>query len=178
MDAQSRLIAKRYALAYFDANKDIEEARNSFIKIYDLVISYLSYFKHPCNPCITSKIKIQILSKIIDNSLKGTKAEAFFKILIEEKRISLLPVIRSEVEKLYDEKKGIERIKIYSRFKLSDRELEYIKEAVSGLTDKKLIFEQQIKQDLIGGFQAQIGDFFLDASISGRLKNLTKSLLN
>jgi len=175
MDAQNRLIAKRYALAYFDANKDIEEARNSFIKIYDLVISYLSYFKHPC---ITSKIKIQILAKIIDNSLKGTKAEAFFKILIEEKRISLLPVIRSEVEKLYDEKKGIERIKIYSRFKLSDRELEYIKEAVSGLTDKKLIFEQQIKQDLIGGFQAQIGDFFLDASISGRLKNLTKSLLN
>jgi len=175
MDAPSRLIAKRYALAYIQANEDIEKAMDCFFKIYDAIIAYLPYFKHPCIP---SGVKINILSKMLEDNLKGGKAEFFIKILIESKRINLLPLIRSEIEKLYNEKKGIERVKIYSRFELSDKELGYIGQAISHLTKGKLVFDKKTKQNIIGGFQAQVGDFFLDASISGRLEDLKKRLLN
>jgi F-type H+-transporting ATPase subunit delta len=58
---------------------------------------------------------------------------------------------------------------------LSDAELAEVEVSFGKLSGKKIVAEQIVKPDLLGGVQVRIGDRLYDGSLSGKLERLQKS---
>jgi len=74
------------------------------------------------------------------------------------------------------EKEGIVQAKITTAIPmdqgLKDEFNQILKDIVG--KDKKLEIDEQVDEDIIGGYQLVVGDKLLDSSISSRLKDLKK----
>ena len=71
---------------------------------------------------------------------------------------------------------GIERASLISAIELSSETTDKIRDSLMKMTGKKIILEQQVEPDLIGGLVTQIGDLVLDGSIKTQLLNMRESL--
>lgn len=88
-----------------------------------------------------------------------------------------LPEITGKLQELVDLSRESERIIVSSFAKLSDAQIAIIKELITGLIGKKLPVINDINKKLLGGFTVQVGDWFLDASISRQLQGLKDKIV-
>ena len=104
------------------------------------------------------------------------KTTNFLRVLGEAKRLSLLPDILNEYQKLVAKKNKLNDVLITSAFELSKTQEEQIEGLLKERYGKNLSTRVEVNKNLIGGLTIKSGDEVIDLSTKGKLLKLKKQI--
>ena len=102
--------------------------------------------------------------------------ENFVRVLAENRRLEVLPEIRTQYEVLRNERENVVEAQIYTAFDLSDQQEAELVASLERKTGRKVKAQVEIDKDLIGGVKVVIGDKVIDASARAQLSALESAL--
>ncbi|WP_462421597.1 ATP synthase F1 subunit delta [Salinicoccus sp. Marseille-QA3877] len=167
-------VSNNYASALFNAVKDDEtlmEVEKDFNKVIKSVHNVPEFNDFITNPKITRVDRKAVLKNAfseVEESLHN-----MLLILFDKGKMTELESIHEDFIGLYNEHFSQEHVLVESVYKLSSDELDdvgkfFIKK--TGL--KKLMIENEVNENLIGGIRVFIGTKVYDASVRGQLNTL------
>ena len=101
----------------------------------------------------------------------------FVALVAERGRLDHLAVIVSEYRDLIDADLGRARAQVSSRVALTDAEKAELSRRLQAALGKQIILEEQVDQNLLGGFVARVGSLILDGSLDGQLARIRERLV-
>lgn len=127
------------------------------------------------NPKFTRANVEQVFLAVTDKEL-NEEGKNLIRLLLENGRLALLPVIAAQFEKLKAEQSGLLEADIVSAFPLSAEQ----EKEMAGLLEKrfarKVTTRVTVDPELIGGVKINAGDVVIDASVRGQLDNMAFAL--
>jgi len=106
---------------------------------------------------------------------KGTN---FLKLLLEYRRISVLPEIAQHFETLKANVENTVDVTVSSATPLSAAQQKEIAKALEKRLGRDINLETEIDENLIGGAVIKAGDVVIDGSLRARLDSLSNALIN
>lgn len=107
----------------------------------------------------------------------GAQLIQLVSLLVERRRVSQLPTILAEYERLLDNARGVVRALVTSATPLDDDEINAVRAKIASMTDRDVALTMAVDPGLIGGITVRIGDRIFDSSIRGRLERLRSRLV-
>jgi F-type H+-transporting ATPase subunit delta len=178
-------IARRYARALFEVGlKD-----GSYLKLGQQLVELADVYQSSPelrqaleNPVFKPAEKRAILERVLERVMGGGEASRplprLALMLLDRRRIGLLPLIARAYQTLADERAGQVRGKVTSAAALSAADLDRVRRALEQRTRRKVILETAVDPDLIGGLVARVGDLVLDGSVRTQLDEMRRLLIN
>lgn len=131
------------------------------------LLKFLSYRE------VAMEKKKKMLEGLIQTFLLSPWMQSFLDLLLTRGRITILPTIAAVFEELVNETENVVVAKVTAADKKSVEGLkDSLKRALEKMTGKKVKFEIEEKQSLIGGLKVAIGDTIYDASLAGQLAKI------
>ena len=167
-------LARPYAEAVFDSAQDSKttEKWSEMLAFLAVVMSDERMTGLSNNPKVSQEQLTTLMQDICGNP-QGTN---LLKLLIENRRLTLLP----EISRLFEESKadaeGYVGVSVKTAFELTKAEAKNLAEVLEKKLNKKVHLEMTIDKSLIGGFLVQAGDTVIDGSIKGHLQQLANRL--
>lgn len=127
------------------------------------------------NPAQTSDRVAELMLSVCGDSL-GEEGANLVRLLVENKRLNLLPEIVALFEVLKAEQEGELTAHVTSAFELSGEQLSGLVSRLEAKFGRKVTATQSVDADLIGGVVIQVGDEVMDSSVRGGLQNLAVTL--
>jgi F-type H+-transporting ATPase subunit delta len=112
---------------------------------------------------------------ILQGRLNGA-AENFVRVLAENKRLELLPLIHEQFEALKDEREGVVEAEVQSAFELTAPQVADLVQRLEKKTGRKVRTRVQLNRELIGGVRILLGDKVIDGSARAQLEALETAL--
>lgn len=123
------------------------------------------------SPVVKSDVKQNILTKIFGASTNESTA-SLIRLLIKNKRLSILDEVAKQYIVLYDKLKGKEVAIVTTAIPLTEALNSQVLAKVTEITGKEAMIKNTIDPSIIGGFILRIGDVQYDASIVNKLSAL------
>ncbi len=114
--------------------------------------------------------------------LAGARAElspetkSFVRLLIDNKRLGLLPAIGKQFEILKREREGAVEAEVHTAFPLDDAQLAQLVAELERRVGRKVNPRVSVDRELIGGMRVVIGDQVIEASVRGKLSAMAAAL--
>jgi F-type H+-transporting ATPase subunit delta len=102
----------------------------------------------------------------------------FLALLVDNRRVALLPEIAGLYEDLRAEAERVVKARVTSAAVLPAGELETLKAALKKRFGREVEIETAIDETLIGGAVIDAGDVVIDGSLRGKLSRLQSALAN
>lgn len=170
---------KRYALALYTVAEEkgkVEEYLTDLREIVSLMkndAEFLKVIKYPqISTSQKKKMFIRIFKGRIDEDLLS-----FLLILIEKDRILFTEQKLNEMEKINLERNNTLLVEVKTVIPLLDSERETLRMKLYKMYDKKIIFEEKLDKNVIGGVYIRVGDDVIDGTIKNRLEDMKKLML-
>lgn len=172
-------IAQRYSEALFSLATERRVAEkvtselDSFVEMLAHSLEIDDFF---LSPVVNREAKI----KLIRASLDGRADELtvnFLVLLVRKRRENLVKIVAQQMHDLMDREARRKIAAISTPMTLERRQLDELSARLSRVYDATIIPETKVAPELLGGLVVQVGDRYLDASISGRLEELRRHLL-
>jgi F-type H+-transporting ATPase subunit delta len=152
MAAWSELVSE---LAQIGANPDVQDfARNPNVTPAQVADALVSLVKSPMPP----------------------EAKNFINVLIENRRVSLLPEIAEQFHVLKNAQEGAADADISSAFDISGAQVAQLVSTLEKKFGRKLNPTVTVDPTLIGGVRVVVGDEVLDTSVRARLQQMHVAL--
>ena len=176
---KKQLTAQSYANAVVSIGKS---NKIDFANELTTFVELLNFSSDLENVLFLEIFTIEEKKKVLEEIFKKCNFDKLFQnfvfYLIEEKRISLLPLIFKEVIILDDHEKGFIRGTIEGKEqKLGVEEQNLIENHLRKKLEKKPILNYEHVEKLTAGFKITVEDLQLDASIDSQFESLKKSIL-
>ena len=121
--------------------------------------------------------KTRAILDIVTDKLGMTEPEKnLVNLLIDNKRLSLLPWIHESFVEARKLDSGITDITIISAFELTQKQVDSLTASIEKKFNIKAAPKVEIDKELIGGVKIVIGDMVYNDSIKGKLEALKKHL--
>jgi len=104
------------------------------------------------------------------------EAENFVRVLAENKRLDLLPDVRSQYELLKNEREGVIEATVFTAFELSQAQASDLVQRLEKKTGRKVRPRFEVDSSLIAGVKVVLGDKVIDASARAQLGALEAAL--
>lgn len=127
------------------------------------------------NPGVPGNRVAEIVLAVCGDEL-GTEGANLARILVENKRLDLVPEIVALFETLKSEQEGELTANVTSAFPLSAEQMAGLVARLEAKFGRKVNATQSEDDALIGGVVIQVGDEVMDASVRGGLEALRVSL--
>lgn len=167
-------VSNNYASALFNAVKNEEtltEVEKDFNKVIKSVHNVPEFNDFITNPKIARAERKALLENVF--SEVEEPLYNMLLILFDKGKMTELESIHEEFIKLYNEHFSQEHVLVESVYKLSSDELDGIGKFFIKKTGlKKLMIENEVNEDLIGGIKVFIDTKVYDASLRGQLNTL------
>jgi len=175
------LAAKRYAEALADISLEsnqTEDYRQQLKAISDIYTRENELRAFLNDNSINPSVKKEFIKKVFAEKLK-TEILNFLMLLIDKRRIDLLPEICSEYMLITNRKRNILNMTIISAEPLTESQINDIKEKYME-KHKASSFDvtNRIDKSIIGGVIVRIGDIIYDGSVKGRLEKLKNAIVS
>lgn len=172
-------IARRYAQALFELAQgagELEAVQRELLETTELVGRYpeISYLLR--NTTIAREEKEDFLEKILPEKISAVVLN-FVKVLIKKRRFQDLGLIQEEFRHLYEEKKGMQRVRVESAVPLDDLLQTKLKQALEKRTGREIFLETAVRPELLGGLVLDFVGSRIDGSYRTALQELKQSLL-
>lgn len=170
-------LVDRYAKAAFElAEEDggaegLEKELASLVHILNERPQLMNLFQ---NPLLSREEKHALVEGIWPE--KSSLVERFLMLLIEKRRVDLLPHITEHLQELIDEEKGVEEAKVVTARPMDPALRPMLEKALGRLTGKKITVQTETDARLLGGIQIHIKNRLIDASIRRKLDDLGMQL--
>jgi len=177
MSTETTTIARPYAKAVFEYAVDDSSLQN-WSDMLSLMAT-ISLDPHAINfitsPDVTTEQQAQFLLEVCGDKLND-KGKNFIHLLAHNKRLLALPEIKAlfEVERAEFEKTLA--VNVISFSELSDAQQEKLSESLSKRFKRQVSIDVEIDKSLLGGAIIRAGDVVIDASVRGKLNNLSTEL--
>ena len=97
-------------------------------------------------------------------------------VLVENHRRPVLPRVRREYDRLWDEVNDLLPVTVTSAVALDDAVVQRIGDEIGRQTGRQVQLTKQVDPSIVGGFVVRVGNAILDASIRNRLEHLRKTI--
>ncbi len=174
-------VARRYADALIEVasesssveaiGKDLQNVENVLMAHDGKLHGFFS------SPVFTTEEREAVLLQILPRLGVGNFTQNFLKVVNSNGRFAVLPVIRSEYDKLADVRAGRVRVKVSTAEPLTPQLETEVKAALESSTGKTVIVEHTVDPSLIGGMVARIGGTVYDSSLRTKLQALKAALV-
>ncbi|MDX2268060.1 MAG: ATP synthase F1 subunit delta [Bryobacter sp.] len=128
------------------------------------------------SPAVSRVRKRAVLSQLAATAGYSTTIRNFLFVLVDRGRITMLPIVRRQVEEIFDARRGIARAQIASAMALSEAEQAAITGELSRISGKQIQGQFSVDPALLGGVVARIGSTVYDGSVRGKLSVLKSRL--
>lgn len=129
------------------------------------------------NPRLTAEQLYGLFAAVAGEAIFA-ETQNFVRVLIENRRLELLPDIRANFEELKNEREGTIEADIASAFPLEGGVLAELVADLERRFKRKVEPHVTVDPELIGGVRVQIGDEVIDGSVRGRLATMASALRN
>jgi len=147
-------------------NKDMQLIENTIANSKELQ----SFFN---NPVFKAEEKLKVINAVFGDKIDEITKNVI-QLLLKSKRISLLPFVAKQYQNLYKKSQNVASAVVTTAVPLTDTLKEKILTKIKQETSQDVSLQNNVDTSIIGGYILQIGDKQIDASISGKLNNLSK----
>ncbi|HPI51555.1 MAG TPA: ATP synthase F1 subunit delta [Smithellaceae bacterium] len=172
-------ISKRYARAFFDIageEQKLEQYYNELHQFSSVIAQNKDLGGFLANPIFEQESKKKVLEKIIGKLSLSPMTINFLKLLIDKKRIDILPDIETCYRQLMDETLQKVRVTVKTAFPLSGEMQSYITSSLKKMTGRTVDVTVENDKNLLGGIVIGVGDTLYDGSIKNQLNNMRNLL--
>ena len=176
---KDRRAGRRYALALFrlaEEQNKLEGVRRDFSTAAELLARHPEISHLLLNTTIAREEKEDFLDKILPETISGLFAN-FLKVLVRKRRFHDFALIGEAFDKLYEEKRGIQRVRVESPIPLDEALQEKLARALAKKTGREIILEATVKPELLGGLVIDFEGAQMDGSFRTVLHELRQKLL-
>jgi F-type H+-transporting ATPase subunit delta len=173
-------IAQRYAQAIFELGVEtsnlasiVEDIRNA-TRAYACSAELGAMMESPLVP---EAARLSAMEEIATQLGLCPLAKNATLLLARRKRMSLLPEITRQLDRMKDEREGVVRVTVVSALPLGDAYAQRLEKELEAVTGKKVVMERKQNQELLAGVVVQIGDRVIDGSARATLQKLRSELL-
>jgi F-type H+-transporting ATPase subunit delta len=174
-------LAGRYAKSLIDLaieQNTLEETNKDVRLLKAIIVGNPDFGNVLRSPIINSDKKEQIINTII-NGRVGKLMGLFIQLLIRKTRESNLPEILIAFIQQYNGLKNIHHVKLTTAVPLSAETEQALAQRVKQqLNVSEIELETVVNNDLIGGFQLEVGGKLVDASVQRDLADVRKQFLS
>ncbi len=175
--AEKTTVARPYAQAVFDLahSKGALSDWSDTLQLAVAVIADPRVQRMISHPRVR---KEQIQSLVLDVGGAGfsAKAQNFIKVLIENRRLDLLPEIAAQYELYRAEAERTLAAEVVSAFPVNNEQQAKIIAALKKRLGRDITLSCTVDETLLGGAIIRAGDLVIDGSITGQLTKLTSAL--
>jgi F-type H+-transporting ATPase subunit delta len=175
--AESQTIARPYAEAAFKwaREHDALPAWSDALDRLAAVVAASGAFDLIGNPNLTTE---QVTGLIADTAgeLSGEQRN-FLSMLVDNDRLAVLPEIAEGFRHLRHQFEQVLEAEVTSAFPVTDEQAAEIRSTLEAKYGKKVDVSTQVDPELIGGVSIRIGDEVHDASVRGKLAQLSAALV-
>lgn len=172
-------LARRYSSALFAVAQD-SHALEAVVAEVDAVVAALasdpSLQEFFGSPVIDRAQKTQILQSAIRGRV-GEIVENFLILLVRKRRENLLPTVARQMHEMLDADAGRSVAEIATPTPLEPAELADLARRLSRVYKRTIVPEAKVAPELLGGLIVQVGDRYVDGSVSGKLEEVRRHLL-
>ncbi|MDC6477189.1 F0F1 ATP synthase subunit delta [Methylophilaceae bacterium] len=175
--AEISTIARPYATAVFNFAKESKGLSNWSDTL--VLLSAVIQDEHIKSIIEDSKVLDSEREDLILNVCKGKLDENgsnFVKLLVENKRLLILPEISLFFEELKAEAEGTIEAEIIMAEKPTQKTVDDLLKSLEKKFNKKIEGKVVIDKNIIGGTKIVVGDSVIDASVRAQLDNLAFTL--
>jgi len=172
-------VAHKYAKALFDAS--IEAGRTqrvaagmaSIRRLEDEEPVFLSFLT---SPEVLTERKTEFIRTVFAPHM-DEMAVNFLLLLVDKKRIAILPEVCAAFQLLIEEHQGLLRAPVTTAVPLNADQEARLKRELDRLTGKDVILEQRVDPAILGGVIVFLGTQIIDRSLKRGLERLAEDLL-
>lgn len=126
------------------------------------------------SPIIKLEDKVKALEAIFDGKISNY-SKGVIKLLANNKRLSLLEIVASDYQIIFDHLKAVEVAKVTTAVPITPELEKQVLAKIKELTGKESNLTNEVNPDILGGFILRVGDLQYDASIAKSFRELEKS---
>ena len=171
-------IAVRYAKALFmssEEKKMIQEVRKDMK--YLLELCKLDDFRILLDsPVIENSIKQNAMTALLGSNI-GKLSLSMVKLTVDNNREAFLPGIARGFIDIADRAAGITKVNLTTATEVSKVNNEKIVGIIEKQMETNADLEENIDNEIIGGFILKVDDMYVDASVKTQLRTINKELL-
>jgi F-type H+-transporting ATPase subunit delta len=130
------------------------------------------------NPQVDTESRTALMSEILDRVGVSQTTRSVIGLLLQRRRVLLVPLIARALDKHADEQTGVLRAQVTTAAQLPESYFTRLREQLEQATGKKIQLERSIDPALLGGVVTRIGDRIIDGSLRARLGAMKTSLLS
>jgi F-type H+-transporting ATPase subunit delta len=175
--SRDTVVAKRYAKALFElaAQQNIVSEVEAQLKLISETLEQnQDVGKFLSLPSIEPAKKTALLKAAFGDQVSALVLNTL-ELLITRRRQAAISGVYEAFTKIAGEALGQAHATVYAASALTDEELAGVAAEFGQITGKKIIAQQVVEPELLGGLQVRIGDRLYDGSLSGKLERLQKS---
>jgi F-type H+-transporting ATPase subunit delta len=172
-------IARRYASALFaEAQRSgtLDPTANSLATVARTIAGNAQLKTILNQPVLTSDRKKEALN-LVFGKVVAAPIPSFLNLLIDKRRINVLPEIQTEFARLVREHQNVALATATTALPLTTGESDALRRSLEARTGKKIELETAVDPAVLGGVFVRIGDTVLDGTVRGSLERLREQLL-
>jgi F-type H+-transporting ATPase subunit delta len=173
-------VASTYARAFadvvLDAHLDAGRAINGLRRIVSLFNESLELRRIWENPAVPADQKRKLLDAIVQREGTERPVRNLVAVVIDHRRLSLLPRIVEQLEKELNSRLGFTEAQISTIRELGDAEKRALEAQIGKATGKKVRASYGLDPSLLGGAVVRIGSTIYDGSVKGQLEKIKEAI--
>ncbi len=172
--------AGRYSLALYELAEElncvneVEIHSNALIKLISENKDFSSLIKDPTS---NQNDQLKVISKISEIFNLNNLLFKFLSFLISKRRFFFVEKILKDFIDTCSKKRGEVKAELISAKKLSDNEIDNIKNELSKNFTSKIKLNYKHDENLIGGLIVKIGSIMVDTSIKNKLRQIENRMI-
>lgn len=182
--ADNNTIARPYAQAVFELASEAGDLSgwSAALDTAGQLLADGQVVEYLGNPAFNDAQRLEFLTGLFAGAgadrLGGTDQQGsnFLKLLLEYRRIAVLPEIAAHFEALKAKVENIVEVTVTSASAIGKTQLDTIGKALRERLGCEVSIETQIDETLIGGAVIKAGDVVIDGSLRARLQGLATAL--
>ena len=128
-------------------------------------------------PSVPRNERLQMVDESLGGSLE-TYHLNFIKILIEKGLLREYSACYKRFRRSYNEAHDIADAQVTTAVALDDGQLTQLKEKLEKISGKRIILNQKVDPDILGGVRVDLEGQLFDGTVKGRLSELQKNILS
>lgn len=172
--------AAAYAQAWFGAAKDAKKQDIVFAEakaLKDGIENVLVLWDSMSSPIESDEDKLDVLRTLAQKSGLSEITSETLKIVTENNRLKLFPLILDEFIRLYYKDKGIIEVYVDSAIKLSDEQNNKLQAVLEKKLNSAVVINYHVNPEVLGGLAVRFNSYLIDDTVCSKLEQVKKLLL-
>lgn len=180
MAKRNLAVAKSYAKALFELARErnqVDAVARELSAVAAVIAQQPDMLAFLSRPWVATAAKRSAAAELATRLGLSPLTRDFVSLLAARNRADHLPAIEGAYRALDDRAQGRVRVKLRTAIALTDAERQTLSTRLSRLLDdKKLVIEESVDSQLLGGFVAEVGSMILDGSLDTQLDRMRDRL--